>query len=67
MQVLSRRTKNNPMLIGRPVLEKQQSQRALPKNYSRDIPDSLKNKQILALDMEALSQEPNTEANLKSD
>lgn len=52
MQVLSRRTKNNPMLIGDPGVGKTAIAEGLAQRIVQgDIPDSLKNKQILALDM----------------
>lgn len=55
MQVLSRRTKNNPMLIGDPGVGKTAIVEGLAQRIvQEDIPDSLKNKQILALDMGSL-------------
>lgn len=55
MQVLSRRTKNNPMLIGEPGVGKTAIAEGLAQRIIQgDIPDSLKNKQILALDMGSL-------------
>lgn len=55
MQVLSRRTKNNPMLIGDPGVGKTAIAEGLAQRIVQgDIPDSLKNKQILALDMGSL-------------
>lgn len=55
MQVLSRRTKNNPMLIGDPGVGKTAIAEGLAQRIIQgDIPDSLKNKQILALDMGSL-------------
>lgn len=55
MQVLSRRTKNNPMLIGAPGVGKTAIAEGLAQRIIQgDIPDSLKNKQILALDMGSL-------------
>lgn len=55
MQVLSRRTKNNPMLIGEPGVGKTAIAEGLAiRIVQGDIPDSLKNKQILALDMGSL-------------
>lgn len=55
MQVLSRRTKNNPMLIGDPGVGKTAIAEGLAQRIIQgDVPDSLKNKQILALDMGSL-------------
>jgi ATP-dependent Clp protease ATP-binding subunit ClpB len=55
MQVLSRRTKNNPMLIGDPGVGKTAIAEGLAQRIIQgDIPDSLKNKKILALDMGSL-------------
>ncbi len=55
MQVLSRRTKNNPVLIGEPGVGKTAIVEGLARRIvSGDVPDSLKNKKILALDMGTL-------------
>lgn len=55
MQVLSRRTKNNPMLIGEPGVGKTAIAEGLAlRIVQEDVPDSLKNKQLLALDMGSL-------------
>jgi ATP-dependent Clp protease ATP-binding subunit ClpB len=55
MQVLSRRTKNNPMLIGDPGVGKTAIVEGLAlRIVQNDVPDSLRNKQILALDMGSL-------------
>lgn len=55
MQVLSRRTKNNPMLIGDPGVGKTAIAEGLAQRIiSEDVPESLKNKQLLALDMGSL-------------
>lgn len=55
MQVLSRRTKNNPMLIGDPGVGKTAIAEGLAQRIvAEDVPESLKNKQLLALDMGSL-------------
>lgn len=55
MQVLSRRTKNNPMLIGEPGVGKTAIAEGLAQRIiQEDVPDSLKNRQLLALDMGSL-------------
>ena len=55
MQVLSRRTKNNPMLIGDPGVGKTAIAEGLASRIvQQDVPDSLKHRQLLALDMGSL-------------
>jgi ATP-dependent Clp protease ATP-binding subunit ClpB len=55
IQVLSRRTKNNPVLIGEPGVGKTAIVEGLAQRIIRgDVPESLKNKKIVALDMGAL-------------
>ncbi len=55
MQVLSRRTKNNPMLIGEPGVGKTAVAEGMALRIVQgDVPDSLKGKQLLALDMGSL-------------
>jgi ATP-dependent Clp protease ATP-binding subunit ClpB len=55
MQVLSRRTKNNPMLIGDPGVGKTAIAEGLALRIIQgDVPESLKDKQIFALDMGSL-------------
>jgi ATP-dependent Clp protease ATP-binding subunit ClpB len=55
LQVLSRRTKNNPVLIGEPGVGKTAIAEGLAHRIvSGDVPDSLKSKQIIALDMGSL-------------
>jgi ATP-dependent Clp protease ATP-binding subunit ClpB len=55
IQVLSRRTKNNPVLIGEPGVGKTAIVEGLAQRIVRgDVPEGLKNKRIFALDMGAL-------------
>ena len=55
MQVLSRRTKNNPVLIGEPGVGKTAIAEGLAlRIISGDVPESLRNKRLMALDMGAL-------------
>ena len=55
IQVLSRRTKNNPVLIGEPGVGKTAIVEGLARRIvSGDVPESLKNKRIIGLDMGAL-------------
>jgi len=55
MQVLSRRTKNNPVLIGEPGVGKTAIvEGAAQRIASGDVPEGLKNKKLLALDLGAL-------------
>lgn len=55
IQVLSRRTKNNPMLIGEPGVGKTAIAEGLAQRIIQgDVPDSLKDKDLVALDMGSL-------------
>jgi ATP-dependent Clp protease ATP-binding subunit ClpB len=55
IQVLSRRTKNNPVLIGEPGVGKTAIADGLALRIQKsDVPESLKNKRVVALDMGAL-------------
>ena len=55
IQVLQRRTKNNPVLIGEPGVGKTAIVEGLAQRIlNREVPEGLKNKRILALDMGAL-------------
>jgi len=55
IQILSRRTKNNPVLIGEPGVGKTAIVEGLARRITADdVPESLKNKHLLALDMGSL-------------
>ena len=55
LQILSRRTKNNPMLVGEPGVGKTAIAEGLAHRIiAGDVPENLKNKQIYSLDMGAL-------------
>ena len=55
MQVLTRRTKNNPVLIGEPGVGKTAIAEGLARRIvSGDIPESLKNKKLVAMDLGAM-------------
>lgn len=55
LQILSRRTKNNPILVGEPGVGKTAIAEGLAHRIiSGDVPDNLKSKQIFSLDMGAL-------------
>ena len=55
VQVLSRRTKNNPVLVGEPGVGKTAIVEGLARRIARrDVPEGLKNKRIISLDLGAL-------------
>jgi ATP-dependent Clp protease ATP-binding subunit ClpB len=55
MQILSRRTKNNPVLVGEPGTGKTAIVEGLARKIiENDVPDTLRNKRLLSLDMGAL-------------
>ncbi|SVB52465.1 uncharacterized protein METZ01_LOCUS205319, partial [marine metagenome] len=55
MQVLSRRTKNNPVLIGEPGVGKTAIAEGLARRIvSGDVPESLNNKTLIAMDLSAM-------------
>ncbi len=69
LQILSRRTKNNPMLIGEPgTCGKTAIAEGLAQRIVRgDVPENLRSKQIFSLDMGASWPEPNTKASSRND
>src|SRR4029077_2246079 len=55
IQVLSRRTKNNPVLIGEPGVGKTAIAEGLAQRIaSGDVPEGLKDKRVVALDLSAM-------------
>ncbi len=67
VQVLSRRTKNNPVLIGEPGVGKTAIVEGLAQRIvSGDVPESLKDRKVVALDMGALVAGTKFRGSLKS-
>ena len=55
LQILSRRTKNNPILVGEPGVGKTAISEGIAQNIvSGHVPENLKSKQVYSLDMGAL-------------
>ena len=67
IRILSRKTKNNPVLIGEPGVGKTAIVEGLAQRIVRkDVPESLLDKTIFELDLSAFSSVQNLEANLKN-
>lgn len=67
IQILSRRTKNNPVLIGEPGVGKTAIVEGLAQRIMRgDVPLGLKEKRLVALDLGAWWPEPNIVVNLRN-
>ena len=67
LQILSRRTKNNPILIGEPGVGKTAIAEGIAHRIvNGDVPENLKSKQIFSLDMGHLLPEPSIRVSLRS-
>lgn len=66
IRILSRKTKNNPVLIGEPGVGKTAIAEGLAQRIVRgDVPDGLKDKTIFSLDMARSLRAPSTAASLR--
>ena len=67
VQILSRRTKNNPVLVGEPGVGKTAIVEALAQQiYSGEIPETLQGKRLVTLDMAPWSPAPSTAASSRN-
>ena len=67
IQILSRRTKNNPCLIGEPGVGKTAIAEGLARKIAAgDVPENLLDKKLLSLDLTGMVLAPSTAASLKS-
>ena len=66
VQILCRRTKNNPVLIGEPGVGRRRSSKDWQRIVRGDVPSFLENKRILSLTFLSSLREQNIAASLKS-